>query len=240
MGRDPGAFGVPEFVLQRLGEGLHRRLRGVVGGIARRRGDPLLRAGVDDEPRPAPADHAGGEDLGAVDDPPEVHVEDPPPGVNRAEHRAAGLDAGVVHQHVGAAEAVGHRAFERLDRRAVRHVGVEGQDLGRALGPHGRSRIVEKRAPDVDEDDAHAPAGEFLRRGEADARGASGDDGDGIGGKGGMGHGGLLSPVRAADCPRRARSATPRAGGARNPAPIRALISRTFLASGRSAAKEVP
>jgi hypothetical protein len=108
-------------------------------------------------PPAAPPDHAGREDLRAVDDPPEVDVENSPPRVHGAEHPASRLDARVVHQDVGAAEAVGHRALQRLDRGAVGYVGVERQHLRRTFGPHGFRRRIKQCAPDIDQRHAHAP-----------------------------------------------------------------------------------
>src|SRR6516225_8458312 len=43
-----------------------------LGGVAGRRGDALLGAGVDDQPRPAARDHGGCKDLRAVDDPVQI------------------------------------------------------------------------------------------------------------------------------------------------------------------------
>ena len=67
---------VAQLVRQRLGERLHPGLRHVVGRVARRRGDALLGAGVDDQPGPAglaaAGDHPRTEGLGAVDHAPEV------------------------------------------------------------------------------------------------------------------------------------------------------------------------
>ena len=62
--REPAAGDVAQLVLQRLGEHLHAGLGDVVGRIARRRGDALLGAGVDDEAGPAAVDHARGRRSG--------------------------------------------------------------------------------------------------------------------------------------------------------------------------------
>ena len=78
---------VAQLVLQRLGERLHAGLGDVVGGIARRRGDALLGAGVDDQPRPAALDHGGREHLAAMDDAPQIDAEQPLPVLRGAEHR---------------------------------------------------------------------------------------------------------------------------------------------------------
>ena len=75
MGADPPLRRVTQFVLQRFGKGLHAGFRHIVGGIAGRRRDALLGAGVDDEPGPPARDHAGGEHLRTVNDAPEVDGE---------------------------------------------------------------------------------------------------------------------------------------------------------------------
>jgi hypothetical protein len=66
MRADLAAFGVAQLMLQSLGKHLHPRLRRIVGGIAGRRGDALLRAGIDDQPRLAMLEHFGAEDTAAM------------------------------------------------------------------------------------------------------------------------------------------------------------------------------
>ncbi len=132
MRRQLAAVGVAQLVLQRLGERLHAGLGDVVGGIARRRGDALLGAGVDDQPRPAALDHVGHEGLGAVDHAPQVDAEDALPIVRGSEHRAAGLDAGIVHQDVGAAEPFRDAGFELRNRVRAADVDRRRHDVGRA------------------------------------------------------------------------------------------------------------
>ena len=72
-----------------------------------------------DQPRPPARDHPRHERLGAVDHPPEVDRRASAPSRRAAEDPAARPDPGVVHQHVGAAEALPHRRLQRRDRRGV-------------------------------------------------------------------------------------------------------------------------
>src|SRR5437879_9882575 len=72
MGAYSAAGRVSQLVLQRFGESLHTRLRNIVGGIAGRGGDALLRAGVDDETRAAALNHARRENLRTVNHAPEI------------------------------------------------------------------------------------------------------------------------------------------------------------------------
>src|SRR4051812_38717467 len=103
---------VAQLMLKRFSERLHTGLGDVVGRIARRRGDALLRAGVDDQCWPAARNHIRREHLRAVDDAPQVHVDDPRPALMRAEDGASGLNTRVVHQHIGAAEPGPHRLLQ--------------------------------------------------------------------------------------------------------------------------------
>ncbi len=61
------------------------------------------------EPRPAALDHVGREGLRAVDHAPQIDTKDALPIVRGPEHRTAGLDAGIVHQDIGAAEPLRDR-----------------------------------------------------------------------------------------------------------------------------------
>ena len=51
------------------------------------------------------------------------------PVLGRAEHAAARLNAGVVHQHVDAAEAISHFAFQRLDFFQPSNIGLISQQV---------------------------------------------------------------------------------------------------------------
>src|SRR5579859_3015268 len=113
MRADVIAFSVAQFVFEGFGESLHAGLRYIIGGIAGRRRDALLGAGVDDEPTFAALDHARRESLRAVDYAPEIDAENPLPVCFRPEHRTSGLNAGIVHQQVRSAEAFAHGGFER-------------------------------------------------------------------------------------------------------------------------------
>src|SRR5437016_11388951 len=112
MRSDLAAGRVAQFVLQRFAERLHAGLGDIISGIAGRRGDALFGAGVDDEAGPSVLDHARRKHLRAIDDAPEIDAENSLPALMRAEHLAARLDAGIVQEDVGAAEARAHRAFQ--------------------------------------------------------------------------------------------------------------------------------
>ena len=119
---------------QGLGEGLHAGLGDVVGGIAWWRGDALLGSGVDDEPRLAALDHVWGKGLRAVNDAPQIDREDALPVVVRAEHLAAGLDTGIVHQDIGAAEAFAYSSFEFPHTCGIADISCHRHDAGGAAG----------------------------------------------------------------------------------------------------------
>ena len=190
MRRDLAVRRVAQFVLQRLGERLHTGLGDIVGGIARRRGDALLGAGVDDQRGRPLRDHIRCEHLRTVDDAPEIDAEDALPIVLRAEHLAARLDAGIVHQHVDRAEPLPYLGFEIDHAVAPADIHLGGHDGLAAFGQRGelRGRRVQSGIVDIGDADIHAESGEAPRGGKADAGGASGDDGGVVGRQGGMGH----------------------------------------------------
>src|ERR1700730_3279349 len=95
---DPAAGRVSQLVLQRLGEGFDACLGNIIRGVARWRRDALLRASIDDEAGAPALDHARCKDLRPVNHAPEVDADNAPPVLQRPEHLAARLDAGVVHQ----------------------------------------------------------------------------------------------------------------------------------------------
>src|SRR5216684_496328 len=119
---DPAAGRVSQLVLQRLGEGFDACLGNIIRGVARWRRDALLRAGIDDEAWAPTLDHAGCKDLRPVNHAPEVHADNAPPVLQRPEHLAARLDAGIVHQDVGAAEDnLVAASARRLESRSAIH-----------------------------------------------------------------------------------------------------------------------
>ena len=133
MRGDPAARRVAQLVLQRLGEGLHAGLGDVVGGVARRRGDALLGAGVDDEARAGRARSCRARRPAAPwMTPQRLTASTRCQASARAEDGAAGLDAGIVHQHVGAAEALAHRRLEPAHRVGAADVGLDRHDARRA------------------------------------------------------------------------------------------------------------
>ena len=141
MGADPAAFRVAQFMLQRFGKGLHARLRDIVGGIAGRGGDALLRAGVDDQAGASAFDHARREHLRAVDDPPEIDAENALPVLQGAEHLAARLNAGIVHQDVRAAEPFSNAGFQRRHILDPADIDGAGHDIGAAARRGGCSSV---------------------------------------------------------------------------------------------------
>src|SRR3981189_3865658 len=99
---------VPQFVLQRFGEGFHAGLGDIIGGIAGRGGDALLRAGVDDETRASAFDHAWGKNMRTVNHPPEVDADHAPPVLQRSEYLPARPVISVFLNDIGTAEASPH------------------------------------------------------------------------------------------------------------------------------------
>ena len=97
--RDARALLVAQAVRQRLGQHLHAGLADIVGGVARRAGDALLGAGIDDRAGRLLRQHGRREGLHAVDDAPQVDVEHAPPALDVVPRTAAWRGAGIVHQH---------------------------------------------------------------------------------------------------------------------------------------------
>jgi drug/metabolite transporter (DMT)-like permease len=178
--RHATAVAVPEVVRQPLGVDLHPRLRDVVGGVAGRRRDPLLRAGVDDHGGRAPGNHRGREGLRAVDDAPQIHLEEPPPPFAVLERATAGADGSVVHQDGDVAEITLHDCVQPLDVVEPGDVGRDGAHRGRAGGRAAGDvgRGTPERVPlEVSEADAETHLGKPACRGQADAAGRAGHHG---------------------------------------------------------------
>ena len=192
---DLAALHVAQLVLQRLREHLHRRLR----HVCRRHClaawvmpclEPVLTTSAG---RPC-AIIAGTKACVPCTTPPHVDVDDAGPrhggrlGCLPADGGAGGLDAGIVHQHVGRAEPLKHGVANALDLVQASHIGGDRQDVG------GLRQVVGRRLQpgrlQVDQAELHSPAGIPSRGGKADTGGAPGDDGDAGGGKGRMRHGG--------------------------------------------------
>ena len=94
-----------------------------------------------------------------------------------ARRRHGGAHAGVVDQHVDAAEPVGGRRGERAARVGVAHVGGYGQRLPAGLldEPHGRGEAV---GPAGGDHDVRAGLRQGARDRHAQPGGRPGDDGD--------------------------------------------------------------
>jgi hypothetical protein len=86
-------------------------------------------------------------------------------------------DAGVVDQHVDAAELFLDAGDHGIDRFALRHVHLKAGG-GRAERLALRDDLVHRRLLDVADDDDGAFLGEFQRGGQTDALGGAGDDGN--------------------------------------------------------------
>ncbi|EZP50470.1 hypothetical protein BW41_03141 [Sphingomonas sp. RIT328] len=167
MRADPIPGAGAQAVRQPLGQRLHPGLADIVGGIARRLGDPLFRSGGDDQPGRVARDHRRRERLHGVEHAHQIDVDDAAPDVAVGEDVAAIADAGIGHQHRDRPDPRG----ERVHRRGVGDVDAIGARSGDRRG--GR---VERVARPVEQRDPHALCGEGARRGEADAARRAGDD----------------------------------------------------------------
>jgi hypothetical protein len=179
-------------MMQPLGKGFQSRLGDVVGEIARRVGDPLLRAGIDDLARRPLRDHARQEEAHAVDDAPEVHVQRLVPIRERRRDAAADAGGGVVHQQPDLAEPAVDRVPECLEILGPCHVGGDGQHVLGSVGRELRDRLargLKVVGRDVGQAHLHAQRGEPLRRRKPDPHGRAGDDGDAALGQCGVSHG---------------------------------------------------
>lgn len=176
---DVCAVGVAQFVLQCFGENLHACLREVVGRVAGRGGDALLGTGVDDEPGFAVRQHMRAEGARAVDHAKQIDAEDRVPLGLGTEDRSVGADAGIVHEHMYATEALNDGTLQRLQRSLVGDVAFDGHHMlfsrYRLQLIGGRSQAV---AAKIGNDDTHAGDREVLGRGKPNAGGAAGDDRD--------------------------------------------------------------
>ena len=186
MRADMGAVDIAQFVGERLGHDLHAGLRHVVGRVARRAGDPLLRAGVDDRRGRALPDHLRREDIDAVDHAPEVRVDDPAPFLEIAEDARAAADPGVVHQERDLAEIGEGEVPQALDVDRLADVDDAEADVAR-MRREPRHPILgrfEHRGVGIGHHDLHAEAGELHCGGKTDAARRAGDDRDPTGAEG--------------------------------------------------------
>ena len=110
------------------------------------------------------------EDAGAVDDAPEVHVDDPAPvGLGEVGDAPERADARVVDDDVDGAEALHRRVGEGLDAAAVADVGLDGERAEVVGGP------VQRRHLDVADHELRAGRGQAAGDAQPDARRAAGD-----------------------------------------------------------------
>jgi hypothetical protein len=146
------------------GEGLHGALGGAVQGPVGQPDAGRNRAGVDHHRiRRGPQEGQGG--PGHPDDPEDVDVEHLVPlAVGVGLDGAGGADAGVVDHDVEAAQPLGGLADRRPDRGVV---GPVGADLLQRRLRGGRGHVQAGHPG--------APGGQQPGGGQADARGAAGD-----------------------------------------------------------------
>ena len=113
-----------------------------------------------------------------MDHAPEVDADHPLPRRERhLPRQPAAADAGVVAEHVHAAEARDGGVGERLHLRGVGHVGDDAFDLGARLAQLG-DRVVERGRFDVTDDDPGAFGREPTGQREPDPARAARDDRD--------------------------------------------------------------
>ncbi len=98
-----------------------------------------------------------------------------------AEDRRLGADAGVVHQHVDAAEALDHGAFEAPQRIRLRRRRSRSADhmlFARHIAFNDRLRLASLSPPRSAMTTLMPSLREMFRRGKPDAGSAAGDDRD--------------------------------------------------------------
>ncbi len=191
MRRDLAPPGIAQLMRQRFRIGLHAGLRDIVGGIARRRGDALLGAGIDDQARTIPRDHVRSEGLTAVNDAPEIDAEQPLPIIAWAERRSRHLNAGIVHQHIAATEARLHIGGEPRHRADVTDIDRGRHHIVTSAARHAgdlAGRVRQAILAEIDNANTQAQPRKCRCCGKADARRTSRDDGNGTGGQSGVGH----------------------------------------------------
>ena len=92
---------------------------------------------------------------------------DPLPVLLRAEDAAAGLDAGIVHEDVGAAEALAHRRLQRGHGLPVALTSVSTAITSSSPPAAARSyggRVASRLGAEVGDADVQAERGEAARR----------------------------------------------------------------------------
>jgi hypothetical protein len=126
---------------------------------------------------------------------PKIHCENALPVLQGVEHLAARLNAGVVHQDIGAAEPLSHGLFQYRYVFDPADVSGHGHHVGssarRSRGYFGL-RFGETVGTQIRDADFHSETGEPHSGSEADTGRASCDDGDVVRRHGGVRH--LISP----------------------------------------------
>ena len=172
-----GACSDTELGAQDVGEPEHPVLGDGVGPEAAQRQDGRHGGRVDDMPLFLRGQDARHEGADAVDDAPQVDVDDAVPVLERYLPGVAAVDdAGIVHRDVELPEVLDGRGPDALDGVGISDVGGDGQDLGALAGQSRRVR-AQGVLVDVGHDDLHAGGDEAFDDGQPDATGRAGDDG---------------------------------------------------------------
>jgi hypothetical protein len=175
MGGDAAALDGAQLVRRRLGQHFHPGLADVVGGVARRRGDALLGAGVDDGGVGALRDHGRREGLHAVDHAPEIDGEQPLPALVLLPRPAATAEARIVHEQRHFAEVAIGRFLQPLHLLQPADVGRHGARVRTAARELGGGAF-ECLPRQVRQTQLHAESSQPPGGSEADAAGGAGDD----------------------------------------------------------------
>jgi len=126
---------------------------------------------------------------------PKVHADNALPVLQGVEHLAARLNAGIVHQDIGAAEPLPDRLFQHRDVLDPADVGGHGHDIGSAARRYRRDfgfGFGETVGTQIRDTNSHPKTSEPHGGGKAYTGRASRDNGDVIRRHGGVRH--LSSP----------------------------------------------
>ncbi len=169
----------PEFEVELFGESDDSELRDGIGPTDGSADEPGNRSGVHYVGFFARGDHPRDEAADAVDDAPEVNIDDPSPVIQREFPRSAGAaaDARVVAEDVDSAEALVGGFGKGFDVLLFRDIGPAGEYLD-APRRDGRFGHCERLGFDIADDDVDAGIGEALSHGEPKAARSSCDNSD--------------------------------------------------------------
>jgi hypothetical protein len=91
------------------------------------------------------------------------------------------LNAGIVHQDIGAAEPIPHSALKTAQVLDAADIRLKGHHIGSFASRQGGDlfrSVLESTLPKVGDADAKSELGESLRSGKANTGSAASDDGD--------------------------------------------------------------